>query len=188
MGVVLAAEKSLLLDDFQGVISGGPEGTVDFGAGNGSSVEVSAAADIARTGKQSLKVAFEAVPGGYIYVARGFGLNAKNTAWSTKPEEINWKEYNVISFYMYGSGSKAKVAFDLKDAGGEIWRFIAEDNSDGWKRIICPFQDFFARSDWQPDNADKNAVLDFPLKSYQFEPLPEAKGKFYFSAVELSVQ
>lgn len=180
-----AQEKGLLIDDFEIQVSGGPDGTVDFGAGGGSSVEVNQATDIRYSGEQSIKVVYDAVPGGYMWVARGFDLDAKNTAWLVRPEAVDWKKYNTISFYMYGSDSKAKIAFDIKDNGNEMWRFMIEDNFKGWKRMACPFNEFFARGDWQPDNADKNATLDFPLKSFQFEPRPEAKGIVYFDSVEL---
>ncbi|TAM40455.1 hypothetical protein EPN54_02660, partial [bacterium] len=162
-----------------------PEGTVDFGAGNGSSVAVSQATDIKNTGNQALKVVYDAVPGGYIYVARGTGLDAKNANWSIKPEDIKWENYSAISFYMYGTDSKEKIAFDIKDNGGEIWRFILEDNFKGWKQIICKFDKFMVRDDWQPDGADKNGKLDFPIKVFQFEPLPGSKGTLYFDTVEL---
>jgi hypothetical protein len=176
----------LLLDDFEGPITGGPEGTVDFGAGNGSSVDVRAAMDIKNTGQQSLKVVYDAVAGGYMYVARGFGLDAKNTAWLVKPEDIDWAQYKAIRFYVYGNDSKTQVAFDIKDNGNEMWRFMFEDNFTGWKQITCPFNMFMARDDWQPDNADNNLTLDFPVKVYQFEPRPEAKGTLYFDTVELT--
>jgi len=186
---VCAGDKgSLLLDDFQGAISGGPEGTVDFGAGNGSSIEATAATDIKHSGKQSLKVIYDAVSGGYMYVARGSALDARNAGWLAKPETIEWKNYSAISFYMYGSDSKAQVAFDLKDKGGEMLRFMVSDDFKGWKQVVCLFKDFVARSDWQPQNAEKNGTLDFPLQSYQFEPLPEAKGMLYFAQVELVKQ
>jgi len=181
-----AQSKGLLLDDFESPVSGGPDGTVDFGAGNGSAVDVTGACDIKYSGKQSLKITYHAVNGGYMWVARGFDLEAKNAGWLVKPEDIvKWNEYNAISFYMYGSDSKTKVAFDIKDNTNEMWRFEVRDNFKGWKKIVCPFAGFFARSDWQPNNADKNATLDFPLKSFQFEPLPEASGTLYFDAVEL---
>lgn len=180
-----AQGKGLLIDDFEGAISGGSDGTVDFGAGGGSSVEATAATDIKHSGKQSIKVVYNAVPGGYMWAARGFGLDARNTVWQVLPKDIKWSEYNAISFYMYGSDSKTKVAFDIKDSGNEMWRFLLEDNFKGWKQIVCPFNGFFPRSDWQPDSADKNTTLDFPIKSFQFEPLPEAKGTLYFDAVEL---
>jgi len=181
----LSQENTLLIDDFENVISGGPEGTVDFGAGGGSWVDVTSDTSIKYSGKQSLKVTYEALPGGYMWIARGFDLDAKNTAWLLRPEDIDWQKFSAISFYMYGNDSKTKIAFDIRDNGFEMWRYILEDDFSGWKRIIFPFNEFFARSDWQPDNADKNGILDFPLKSFQFEPLPEAKGVLYFDTVEL---
>ncbi|MDD2689621.1 MAG: carbohydrate binding domain-containing protein [Candidatus Omnitrophica bacterium] len=180
-----AQDNELVIDGFEVEISGGPEGTLDFGAGNGSSVEVTAATDIKNSGNQAIKVTYDAVSGGYMWVARGFNLDSKNAGWLVKPEAIDWKEYSAISFYMYGSDSKAKIAFDLKDNGNEMWRFLLEDNFKGWKRIVCPFNEFFARGDWQPDSSDKNATMDFPLKSYQFEVLPPAKGALYFDDVKL---
>ena len=41
------------------------------------------------------------------------------------------------------------------------------------------------RDDWQPEAADKNGQLDFPVKIFQFEPLPVSKGTLYFDTVEL---
>ena len=184
-GGCFAQDKALLIDDFEIAVSAGPEGTVDSGAGNGSSLTVSAETKLFHTGKQSLKLDYNAVKGGYMYAARGFGLDAKNTAWLISPEKIEWKNYKATSFYMYGANSKTQIAFDVKDNGNEIWRTLITDDFTGWKQVICPFTDFFPRGDWQPDASDKNANLDFPLKSFQFEPLPEAKGTVYFDTVEL---
>lgn len=185
-GVCFAQEDKILLDDFEVAISGGQDGTVDFGAGNGSSVQVSAAKDVKNSGEQSIKVEYDAVPGGYIYVARGSGLDAKNAGWSVKPEDIKWEEYKAIVFYMYGEDSKEKVAFDIKDSTNEIWRFVVEDNFKGWKKIVCGLDKFVVRDDWQPEGADKNGKLDFPVKLFQFEPLPGCKGTLYFDTVELT--
>lgn len=184
-GVCFAQNDALLLDDFEGEISGGPEGTVDFGAGNGSSVEVSADHQIKNSGEQSLRVDFDALVDGYMWVARGFGLDAANACWLVEPEAIEWNEYNAFSFYMYGTDSKANLAFDIKDNGSEMWRFMVADDFTGWKQLILPFNGFFARDDWQPDDADGNLNLDFPIKSFQFEVRPEAKGTLYFDTVEL---
>lgn len=178
-------ENNLLIDDLEVDISGGANGTVDFGAGNGSTLEVSASTDIKQSGNQGIKIDFDAVEGGYMWVARGKGLDAKNSAWLVKPEDIQWDKYNAISFYMYGTGSNADVAFDIKDNGNEIWRFIVKDDFKGWKQVICAFNEFFVRGDWQPDGADKNGQLDFPVKSFQFEPRPVSKGTLYFDAVAL---
>ena len=180
-----AEKQSLLIEDFEGVISGGAEGTVDFGAGNGSTVQVSASTDIKQTGKQSIKVDFDAVADGYMYIAKGEGLDAKNAGWLITPKDIKWDKYGAISFYMYGTGSGEDIAFDIKDSGNEIWRFMLKDDTKGWKQVVCSFDKFFARGDWQPDSADKNATLDFPIKSFQFEPRPKAKGTLYFDTVTL---
>lgn len=186
--ISFAESQGLLIDNFEGLIVGGPQGTVDYGAGGGSSLEVGPGIDIKYSGNQSLKITFDAVTDGYMWVARGFDLDAKNAVWAVRPEDVQWGQYNAIAFYMYGSDSKAKVAFDIKDNGNELWRFMLEDDFKGWKRIVCSFSDFFTRGDWQPGNADNNAALDFPLKSFQFEPRPEAKGDLYFDEVEIIQQ
>jgi hypothetical protein len=188
VGIVLAEGNNLLIDDFEISISNGPEGTVDFGAGNGSSVEVTESTDIKNSGNKALKVVYDAVNGGYIYVSRGTGLDAKNANWAINPSDIKWEEYNAVSFYVYGTDSKARIAFDIKDNGGEIWRFITEDDFKGWKKVVCNFDKFLVRDDWQPENADKNGKLDFPIKIFQFEPLAESKGTLYFDTVELVKQ
>ncbi len=188
LGVVVTlcyAEKQfLLIDDFEGEISGTPQGTVDFGAGNGSTVEVTASTDIKQSGNQSIKVTFDAVPDGYMWVARGQNLDAQNAGWLLKTEDIAWEKFEAISFYMYGTNSGADVAFDIKDNGNEIWRFMVKNDFTGWKQIICAFDAFYARDDWQPDNSDKNGKIDYPIKSYQFEPR-SGKGTLYFDAVAL---
>jgi len=184
-GSGLAEGDNLLLDDFEISVSSGPEGTVDFGSGNGSIVEVTQETDIKNSGNQSLKVVYDAVDGGYIYVARGTGLDAKNAQWVLNPSDVKWENYSAISFYVYGTDSKARIAFDIKDSGSEIWRFIVEDDFKGWKRVVVSFDKFMVRDDWQPNDADKNAQIDFPIKIFQFEPLPGSKGTLYFDTVEL---
>jgi len=184
-GVSSAETDSLLIDDFEVPISGGPEGTVDFGAGNGSAVTVTAATDVKNSGAQSLKVDYDAVGGGYMYIAKGAGLDAKNASWDLKNEDIKWEEYSAVSFYMLGTDSKQRIAFDIKDNGDELWRFTVIDDFKGWKKIVCSFDKFMVREDWQPNTADKNGKIDFPIKIFQFEPLPEGKGTLYFDTVEL---
>ncbi len=185
-GAAFAQSKALVLDDYEGALTGGATGTVDFGAGNGSSLQVTAASDVKHGGKQSLKAMFDAVAGGYMFIARGYGLDAKDSSWLVKNTDVQWKEYKAFTFWMYGTGSKTQLAVDLKDSGNEMWRFIVTDDTKGWKQIVCPLAEFYARNDWQPEAADKNGVMDFPIKSYQFEPLPVAKGVLYFDDVELS--
>ncbi|MCM8792107.1 MAG: hypothetical protein NC826_03025 [Candidatus Omnitrophica bacterium] len=179
------AEEALLIDDFENKLFGGPQGTVDFGSGNGSEVKVSASHEIKYSGNQAIRVDFKAVEGGYMWVARGFDLDASNTQWFIHPKDIKWSDYYAISFYMYGTSSQTDVVLDIKDNGSEMWRFLFKDDFSGWRRIICPFDKFFSRTDWQPDSSDRNGILDFPIKSYQFEILPFAEGTLYFDKVEL---
>ena len=186
-GIAYAEEtEGLLLDDFEGVISGGETGTVDFGASNDSAVEVKASKEIKQHGEQSLEVKFDAVAGGYMWVARGYDLTVKGAGcWLVKPEEIDFSKYNAISVYVYGANAGTQIAIDLVDNGSEYWRYLLDDNFTGWKEVIIPFSDFFARGDWQPEKADKNGELNFPIKVFQFEPKSEAKGTLYFDYVRL---
>ncbi|MCM8813608.1 MAG: hypothetical protein NC924_06715, partial [Candidatus Omnitrophica bacterium] len=78
------------------------------------------------------------------------------------------------------------VAFDIKDAGAEMWRFMIDDNFTGWREVMMPFSQFFARSDWQPHNADKNGVLNFPVMSFQFEPRRPDSGEYIFDQVSVT--
>jgi hypothetical protein len=171
------AKKVLVLDDFEFEITSGPQGTIDVGAGNGSSVAVSADEEIKKTGAQSLKIDYDAVSGGYIRVARGYNLDVKGAAvWLHAPQDIKWSSYAAISFYLDGQGSGAKIAFDVKDAGGEMYRFMVIDDTKGWKQVICPFDQFLPRGDRQPPTGNAPEIMDFPLMSFQFEPIAIAKG------------
>jgi len=181
----LNANDGLLIDSLEITVSGGPSGTVDFGSGGDSSVKVSSESGIKNEGNQSVKVVYDAIADGYMWIARGAALDASNAGWTTKAKDIDWDKYNAISVYIYGGNSGNSIAFDLKDAGSEMWRYIVTDDFDGWKQIVFPFNQFFARSDWQPASADNNSELNFPVKSYQFEPLAPGKGTFYFDQVEV---
>jgi len=176
-------EQTLLVDDFEGHLS---HQTVDFGSGNGSQVNVEDSSEIVHSGKQSLKVDYTAVSGGYMWVARGYRLDVPQAAqWSKKPQDIAWKRYKGIAFYLYGEAKGAEIAFDIKDAKGEIFRSMITDDTPGWRRVVCLFSGFVSRSDWQPANAAVDRVLDFPVMSFQFEAKTPGKGVFYVDTVEL---
>jgi len=189
VGTATKRAKNLLLDDFEGEISGGPESSVNAGAKGESSVEVQAAQDIKYSGNQSLKITYKAVPNNsYSYL----WFNRSSDYWLVKPEDIAWDEYSAIAFYMYGSDSNEKISLDITDSGFELWRYIFEDNFIGWKQIVCPFSEFHVREDWQLDNAKRNAKLDFPIRAINIEllidPLSDGKikeGKFYLDKLEL---
>lgn len=175
--------KEVLLDSFEGEIN---KTTVDYGAAKGSFVEVLADTSQKVCGEQSLKIIYDLGTSGYMWIARGYGLDVPGAGcWLRKPADINWKAYNAISLRMYGMGTGAVVAFDIKDSGGEMWRFLLDDDTTGWKEVICPLNQFFPRGDWQPDTAQKNAQLDFPIMSFQFEPRLAGKGVYLFDCVKL---
>jgi Carbohydrate binding domain (family 11) len=177
------APEDIVLDSFEGPIN---KETVDYGVADGSTIEVTADTANAACGAQSLRVEYDLKPSGYMWIARGYGLDVKGAAqWNYKPEEISWKRYNAITIQMYGSGSDSVVAFDLKDKGGELWRFLLDDDFKGWKEIVCPFEHFFPRGDWQPETAENNEVLDFPIMSFQFEPRLGGKGSYTFDCIKV---
>ncbi|MFA5039399.1 MAG: carbohydrate binding domain-containing protein [Candidatus Omnitrophota bacterium] len=178
--------KAFLLDDFEGDVISDPKGTIDAGSGNGSSVVVSADRENKKSGEQSLKIDYDAVGGGYIWVARGYQLDVKGAAlWTKAPQDIDWSRYGAISVYLLGEGSGARIAFDIKDAGGEIFRTMITDDTKGWKQVVAPFDQFLPRGDWQPAAAEVNGNLDFPVMSFQFEPIAVAKGVIHVDAVTL---
>lgn len=179
----ISSPDIIAIDDFEGEIS---NKTVDFGAGSGSQVKVMPSVDIKYRGKQSLKIEYKSVSGGYIWVARGYDLDVKEAArWLKRPTAINWPKYSALSFYMYGQNSAAMLAVDVIDANFEYFRFMVKDDFSGWKEIICPFEEFFARGDWQPDKAQVNGELDFPIRAFQFEPRSIIDGVFYLDYVHL---
>lgn len=173
----------LVIDDFEGEIS---PVTVDYGAGGGSAIKVSASKDIKYHGQQAIKLDYDSVSGGYMWVARGYKLDVKGAdRWLKRPEEIVWSDYSSLSFYMYGSNSGSSIAVDIADSDFELFRFMVKDDFQGWKQIVCPFDKFFSRGDWQPDKAETNAELDFPINSYRFEPRSITKGLIYIDYVHL---
>lgn len=174
----------LVLDDFEGEITAGR--TIDAASGNGSTVVVAADDTQKTSGEQSLKISYDAVPGGYIRVARGYGLDAEDAGrWLAEPVDINWDSYGAISFSFLGSATGAKIAFDVQDANNEAFRFIITDDSRTWKTVVCTFDNFLSRDDWQPANAVIDAILDFPIKSFQFEPVAVNAGSFNIDEVVL---
>ncbi len=177
------APVEVMIDSFEGSIT---KETVDYGAAEGSSLKVEADTGIKMCDAQSLKIEYDLKPSGYMWIARGYNLDVKGAGkWIVEPKDIKWRAYNAISLQMYGSNSGGVVAFDIKDKGGEIWRYIIDDDFTGWKEITCRFKDFFLRCDWQPDSAEKNEMLDFPVMSFQFEPRLPGKGIYYFDCVRL---
>ncbi len=182
-GCGLGQEPDLLLDSFEGEID---SNTVDFGASDNSYISAEASSK-ALCGTQSLKLSYRLNISGYMWTARGYKLDAEEAGrWQIKPEEISWENYKAVTLAMYGQNSGAIYAFDLKDSGGELWRYLIDDDFQGWKKIILPFDSFFSRSDWQPEDAEVTKNLDFPVYSYQFEPLVPGEKSVYFDCIGLT--
>lgn len=161
----------LIIDSFEGEIIGGEDATVDYGSGSGAWVEVKGVDTPVKDGKQALEIFYDVSNGGYMWIARGYDLTAKNAGqWKLNPNKIKWNDYDAFSFYLYGENSGNDIAVDLIDNGKEYFRFIIKDTSNEWKEVFIPFVGFKARTDWQPDSAIKNNKLDFPVKAFQFEP------------------
>jgi len=179
-----SAPSDIVIDSFEGQIS--PE-TVDLGSSEGSIVEVGSSKAFKICSEQSLRIEYDLKPSGYMWIARGYDLDVEGAgAWEVEPNEVKWKKFNAVTLYMHGNNSGGVIAFDLKDSGKEVWRFLLDDDFTGWKKIICRFDNFFPRNDWQPETAEANGILDFPIKSFQFEPRLPGKGTYYFDCVTVS--
>ncbi|MBN3038578.1 MAG: hypothetical protein JW869_04085 [Candidatus Omnitrophica bacterium] len=173
----------VLIDSFEGELN---SETVDFGSSADSSLEIYAEKQLKTCGDQAIKLTYQLHPKGYMWCARGYNLDVKGAArWLLKPQKVRWNAYQALALSMYGAKSGAMIALDVKDAGGEIWRFLLNDDFEGWREIACPFNKFFVRTDWQPQTAQKNDILDFPIMSFQFEPRTPGKGTCIFDSVKV---
>lgn len=173
----------ILIDSFEGELN---HETVDFGSSMGSTIKIEAEKQLKVCGEQSLKLEYLLDRDGYMWAARGYNVDVKGAGkWLKKPQAIKWRSFDAFSLYMYGSNSGGIINFDIKDAGNEMWRFVLKDNFEGWREIISPFSSFFLREDWQPQNAERNKVLDFPVMAFQFEPRLKSSGIYYFDCVKV---
>ena len=113
----------------------------------------------------------------------------ENKIWIKGGEYLQLKEENQHLTRLMQPIDDASLifpaAFDIKDKGQEVWRFLLDDDFTGWKEIACSLKEFFPRKDWQPETAERNEVLDFPIMSFQFEPRLPGKGTYYFDCLKL---
>ena len=174
--------SEVVLDSFEGPLSAK---TVDFGSADGSSLSVIADTSAKMCGNQSLRIAYRLEEGGYMWCGRGYGLDVLGATWEgPAPDKIAWDKYNAISFAINGAPA-GELAFDVKDAGGEIYRYMVSANGPDWQEVVIPLADFQPRADWQPQSADGNRVMDFPVKSFQWEPKTAGAGSFAVDCVRL---
>lgn len=175
----------LIIDSFEGQLIGGPAATVDYGSGSGAKVDIYPSKNPVIHGKQSLKIVYDASQGGYMWIARGYNLTIPTAAqWKTPPSKIKWDNYDAFCFFIYGNATNNEIAIDLIDNGKEYCRYTIKDDTQGWKEIIIPFNEFKTRTDWQPDSATRNNIMDFPINAFQFEP-KEATGEVFIDKVYL---
>ncbi len=177
-----ANRVELMLDSFEGPLN---SRTVDYGSDSNTRIRVVSSPLIKKCGRQSLLIDYKLSEDGYMYCARGFGLDVPGAHWAgPNPKDIEWSNYTGFSIQVHGS-NQGTIAFDVRDNGGELHRFMIEDNFRGWREIIVPFSSLTARTDWQPKSADGNKTLDFPIWTFQFEPKNVGEGKAYFDCVML---
>lgn len=183
-------KDSLLIDSFEGKIG---MDTVDYGSSPNSSVAVRAADKFSRCGSNALQLDYTLKASGYVYCARGYGLHYETDSstwatgragWLVPPDQIQWDRYGAFSIYLR-SDQAVKVAIDLKDAGGELWRRSVTIRGKGWEVFQIPFNKFSVRADWQPPQAKLNRKMDFPMTSFQLEPKTPGEGTLYIDCAKL---
>lgn len=112
--------------------------------------------------------------------------DVKNASrWKVKPEEVVWENYGALSFRLFGFGHGATIAFDVKDSSGELFRFVVTDDTEGWRQVVCPFDQFVLCVEPQASLVAGNGNLDFPILSFQFKPLSDTRGGFKVDDVTL---
>lgn len=189
-------ENKLLIDDLEGNIA------ADNGCGNGAECSITfvkketSPADV-YSGNQAMKITYDKSFGGYMFCARGFGLKPametpeEKLVWTVAPESIDFQKFNAFGFYIKGNNTNNTVAVDILDKDREIFRYIFSDDSSDWKEMVISFSQFISRDDYQPNWDKRNKMIDFPIVTYQFEPLEgtgkEIKGDIIIDAVHFAV-
>lgn len=177
-------KDELLIESFEGKIG---VDTLDYGSSPGSTIAVSPSSKISKCGRQALEINYDLRPRGYVYCAKGYDLYHRTdittwgggrAGWRVQPDGIAWGKYEAFSIYLRGIGI-GKVAVDLTDNGGEMWRYTVNVGSRGWKKYTISFDDLSSRMDWQPPSAVVNKYIDYPFKSFQIEPKEPGMGTLY---------
>lgn len=93
-------------------------------------------------------------------------------------QPYDWSRFRALSFWMYGTNSRQMFVVELNDSGEEHFRSpIITDDFTGWKQIVIPFEEFASRDDWQPENAEIDLAITWPLKDFQ--PFASVGGSGY---------
>jgi len=182
-------KKNLLIDSFEGKIG---VDTVDYGSSSDSSMTASSTKKYSQCGTHSMQLDYNLKKGGYVYCAKGSGVHLRRDSstwqtgqagWRVHPDSIKWGDYRAFKISL--RGTRGRVAIDVKDSGGELLRKYVYLKKEGWNHFEIPFSKFSSRSDWQPETAVKNGMIDFPLNSFQIEPKSPGQGTLYVDCVTL---
>lgn len=85
----------------------------------------------------------------------------------------DWSQYKSLSFWVKSSGSKERFVIELDDVNKEVfWSALVKADSTEWTKVVIPFKQIRARSEWQPADAKKNSVIDWPV---QMQIVPQTK-------------
>jgi len=107
----------------------------------------------AATDNSGLRVVYDIPSGSY----GGFSDNLA--------EPQDWSAYGGFSFWVKGSGSAARVQFEIKDGGAdgenaELWESSFIDDFTDWREIRTPFSAFTRRTSYQPPGAPNDGSLN----------------------------
>jgi hypothetical protein len=163
----VTAGNSLLISDFED--SKQPISTY---AGGGSKVTTEYQTATVHGGKQALKV--------YQNVSNWGGALIE-----LPKEKADWTGYTTLKMWIYGGKTGRKFNIDLEEAGKEQFRYTITDDWTGWKEFSIKLAEIYARSDWQPPDANKNYKLDFPLKTIQFFTSSSFDGTLIFDDISV---
>ncbi|MGK5499116.1 glycoside hydrolase family 3 N-terminal domain-containing protein [Streptomyces sp. URMC 125] len=172
-----AADPTRTVDDFDGAFPG-PIGT--YGSNAGDTPKISQVAAEARPGANAFNQAMRVE----------YGISAWGGFDHSLTTAEDWSGFAGLSFWVKGTGSGQRVQFEVKDGGpnagqAELWAGYFTDDTDGWKQVRTPFEDFVRRPDYQPAGAPADGVLGLTGMWGYAVNLPAAAGTLEFDQVEL---
>ncbi|MTE17933.1 glycosyl hydrolase [Streptomyces sp. TRM43335] len=172
-----AAEPTRTVDDFDGTFPG-PIGT--YGSNAEDTPAISQVPAEARPGANAFNRAMRVEYG----ISAWGGFDHSLTATE------DWSGFEGLSFWVKGTGSGQRVQFEVKDGGpnagqAELWAGYFTDDTDDWKQVKTPFEDFVRRPDYQPAGAPSDGTLELTDMWGYAVNLPAASGTLEFDQVEL---
>lgn len=141
-------------------------------AGPGSTMTAEYQTAIVHGGKQALKTKMDT-------------SNWAGTLIELSGATADWTGYSKLKLWVYGSKSGRRFNIDLEEKGKEQCRYTITDDFEGWKEFVIKLSEFLPRTDWQPNDADKNGKLDFPLKTIQFFTSASFGSTLYFDDISI---